>query len=159
MEPISPQKGSPGGRIPGRSRGVLVSHPLPGAGTPGAPLAAPPRSCQADGPGQGERGSSASAHAVLRLTSPKWYGLPQNAWLVVTARYFRKPQRQRACRRTGNGLGIAFPNFLLSPSPWIRYKIAAVIIIDFHSPCGEGVRPSFGADLHNLQEKEIPHYC
>ena len=115
---------SPGSKAPGRFRGVagqkvLGSHPLPGAGTPGLPLGAASRSCQADGPGQGKPGSCASAHAALRLrlTSPKWHGLPQNAWLVATARYFRKPQRQRACRHTGNRLGIAFPNFLLSPLP------------------------------------------
>lgn len=62
-------------------------------------------------------------------------------------------------QRTGNGLGIAFPNVLLNPLPWIRYQITAVIIIDFNSPCREGVRPRFGTDLPNLQEKEIPDYC
>lgn len=161
--------GSPGSRTPGRFRGVegrkvLGSHPPPGAGTPGAPLGAPSRSCRADGPGQGERGSCASAHAALRLrlTSPKRHGLPQNTWLVATARYFRKPQRRRACPHTGNRLGIASPNFLLSPLPWIRYHTTAVIITiinGFNSPCGEGARPSFGTDLHNLQEREIPDYC
>lgn len=52
-------------------------------------------------------------------------------------------------------LGIAFPIFLPSPLPWIRYQITAVIIIGFNSPCGEGESPGFGTDFHNLQEKEI----